>query len=235
MSLSNPRGNNPVRKFFKVRASTGDLVFYDKSQSREVVVSVPFSFVVLDSLSTVGGFHEPSKSGIWANEVRSSSDVLRVRTRGGSLIEGPYSQIRDRLRGLGGKFASSVYIAYKEGDETALGNITFIGASLSEWLDFKKGKSLDSDPGVTVAGFEHRTKGRTEYFVPKFDRFTVPEAALREAAGLDRELQQYLDASLSRTDTAEPANDPAPQQSPWDTPAQSSFGGGTPLSPSPPF
>lgn len=225
MSLSNPRTASPVRKHFKLRASTGDVVYYDKSQSKEIEIAIPFSFIVLDVLNSVGGFHEPSNSGIWSNEFRSGSrDVVKVRNKNGVLAEGVYNQIKDTLKAAGGKFANSVYIAYKEGDETALGNITFIGASVSEWFDFGKGKSFDSDPGVTVTGFEHRTKGRNEYCVPVFGRFDVPEHALQEAARLDRELQQYLDASLSRTDSDQSTNDPAPQQSPWGAPAQSSFG-----------
>lgn len=232
MSLSNPRSQSPVRKFFKVQSGTGNVVYWDKAQSKNVRVDIPFRFVVLDSLATIGGFHEPSNSGIWSNEVRSTNkDILRVRHKGGLLAEGLYSDIKDAVRAAGGKFANSVYIAYKEGGETALGNITFIGASVSAWFDFGKGKSFDSDPGVTIAGFSEEKKGRTEYFVPVFERLAVAEDTLQEAANLDRELQQYLDASLSRTD--EPANDPAPQQSPWDTPAQSSFGGG--FSPEAPF
>lgn len=234
MSLSNPRSQSPVRKYFKVRGSTGDIVFYDKSQGKEIEVPIPFHFVVLDVLNAVGGFHKPSRSGIWSNEFRNSStDVVRVRTKNGLLVEGAYSDIKDQLKSKGGKFANSVYIAYKEGNETALGNIQFIGASVSEWFDFGKGKSFDSDPGVVVTGFEHRTSGQNEYFVPVFGRFDVPEEGLHRAANLDRELQQYLDASLSRTE-AEPAHDPAPQQSPWDTPAQSSFGRSN-FDPEPPF
>lgn len=237
MSLSNPRGQSPVRKYFKVRSSTGDVVFYDKSQSKEIEVPLPFRFVVLDILNTVGGFHEPSNSGIWSNEFRNSSrDVVKVRNKNGVIAEGPYTEIKDTLKAAGGKFANSVYIAYKEDGQTALGNITFIGASVSEWFDFGKGKSFDSDPGVSVIRFEHRTKGRNEYYVPVFERLAVAEDTLEEAAALDRELQQYLESSLSRTDTAEPANDPAPQQSPWDNPpAQSSFSGGAPLAPAAPF
>ena len=229
MSLSNPRsGQSPVRKYFKVRSSTGDIVFYDKSVAKEVEVPLPFRFVVLDVLNTVGGFHEKSKSGIWSNEFRNSStDVIRVRSKAGVLATGPYSEIKDTLKALGGKFANSVYIAYKEDGETALGNITFIGASVSEWFDFGKGKSFDSDPGVAVTRFEHRTKGRNEYFVPVFERLAVAEDTLQEAAALDRELQQYLDSSLSRTD--EPVNEPAPQQSPWDSPAPASFAPAAPF------
>lgn len=192
MSLSNPRESSPVRKYFKVKASTGDVIHWDRSQSKEVAAELPFRFIVLDVLNTVGGFNEASGSGIWANEVRSNTDVLRVRTKNGPLIEGPYGAIKDRLRGLGGKFANSVYIAYREGGELVLGNIQFIGASVSEWFDFRKGRHFDSDPGVAITGFEARQKGRTDYFIPLFEGLTVAPADLAIAQGLDEELQLHL-------------------------------------------
>lgn len=231
MSLSNPRAASPVRKFFKVKSGSGDVVTWDKAQRKEIVAPLPFRFVVLDCLNAVSGFHEPSNSGIYSNEFRNSStDVVRVRSKGGLLVEDSYSSAKEKIKSLGGKFANSVYIAYKEGDETALGNIVFTGAALGPWFDFGKGKSFESDPGVAITGFSEEKKGRTEYFVPKFERFTVPEVALQEAAALDRELQQYLDASLRRTES-----EPEPQQSPWDTPAQSSLGGVSAMTATPPF
>jgi hypothetical protein len=238
VSLSNPRSQSPVRKYFKVKSGTGDVVTYDKAQRKEIVEPIPFRFIVLDVLNAVAGFHEPSNSGIWSNEFRNSStDAVRVRTKNGLLIDGTYSDIKDRLKSMGGRFANSVYIAYKEGSETALGNIQFVGASVSAWFDFGKGKSFDSDPGVALTGFSEEKKGRTEYFVPVFDRFDVPEAALQQAAKLDRDLQQYLDSSLKRTES-EPVNEP--QQSPWDSPAPAfsgttSFGGGGNFDAEPPF
>jgi hypothetical protein len=229
MSLSNPREESPVKKFFKVRASTGDVVYYDKSQSKEVEVPLDFKFIVLDVLNTVGGFHEPSNSGIWSNEFRNSTtDVLRVRTKAGVLVEGPYSSIRDRLKALGGKFANSVYIAYRDGGDWTLGNINFVGASVSEWFDFSKGKRFDSQPGVAVTGFEQRTKGRTEYFVPVFAGWDVHGGDLAAAAEMDRGLQEYLHASLGR-DTGDAADVAEP-------PVQQSFSApSAPLSAAAPF
>ena len=203
MSLSSPRSESPVRKYFRVRASTGDVIHYDKSQGKEVEQDIPFNFIVLDILTTVGGFHEPSNSGIWANEVRSSTkDVLRVKNKSGLLVEGAYSEIKDRLKAVGGKFANSVYIAYRDGGELVLGNINFIGASVSAWFDFSQGKRLDSAPGVAITGFTEQKKGRTEYFVPTFEQWAVGENDLATATALDRDLQEYLASALNRIEDA---------------------------------
>lgn len=217
MSLSSPRVESPVRKHFKLRASTGDVVYYNKAEAKEVEVPLPFRFIVLDVLTTVGGFHEPSNSGIWSNEVRSSTkDVLRIRNKSGLLLEGPYSEVKDRLKSLGGKFANAVYIAYQDGSEWTLGKITFIGASVSAWFDFGTGKRLDADPGVAVTGFSAQQKGRTEYFVPEFDHWAVPAHDLSAATALDRDLQEYLASASTRGSAEEsvevPRNAPPVQQ-----------------------
>jgi hypothetical protein len=231
VSLSKPRTQSPVKKFFKVRAGTGDVAYYDKAQAKDITVDTPFEFIVLDVLNTVGGFHEPTNSGIYSNEVRDVKSVLSVRSKNGPLIEGPYNQIKDRLKALGGRFANSVYIAYYEDGAWVLGNINFVGASVSEWFDFTKGKYLDSDPGVAITGFEARKKGRTDYFVPVFESWTVPGDLLAEASELDEALQAYLEASLSRRNE-EPA-EPEPRLTA--PPAQISFGSSADIEGEPPF
>lgn len=212
MSLSSPRVDSPVRKHFKLRASTGDVVYYDKSQGKEIEVALPFRAIVLDILSGVAGFHEPSNSGIWSNEVRSSTrDVLRVRTKLGALAEGPYTEIRDKVKSLGGKFSNIVYVAYREDSEWALGKVTLVGASVSAWFDFSQGKRLSTDPGVAVTGFTAQKKGRTEYFVPTFEQWSVSENDLATATALDRDLQEYLSVALTRVAVEDGASRSAPE------------------------
>lgn len=231
VSLSNPRTQSPVRKYFRVKAGTGSVVNYDKGLGKELEAQLPFRFIVLDVLSTVGGFHEPSNSGIWGNEVRSvTKDVLRVRNGSGVLIEGVYPDIKDRLRGFGGKFANSVYIAYQERGEWTLGNINFVGASLSEWFDFSKARRLDADPGVAITGFSERKKGRTEYFVPEFQGWDVSSADVTVAAELDRALQTHLNASLGLKDS-EP-QEPTPS---FNAPQPQFPAGSSNLTAAPPF
>lgn len=231
MSLSAPRSQSPVKRFFRLKAGSGDVIYYDKSQGKEVAVGLPFRAIILDSLNTVGGFHEPSNSGIWANEVRSSNETLTVRSKNGVLIEGAYSSIKDRLRGLGGKFAYSVYVAYHDGNEWALGNLNLIGAGLGAWFDFGKGRSFDTSPGVAVTGFSPQTKGRTEYFVPTFESWTVPASDLSAAEALDRDLQAYLN-NRGGGDVAEESQDSVGTAPSFGAPSR---GFGEDLQPSAPF
>ncbi|MCG7607156.1 hypothetical protein [Mycobacterium sp. CnD-18-1] len=235
MSLSAPRATeSPVKKFFRAKATDGgSITWYDKAEKKEVPVDLPFRFTVLDVLSTVRGYDDASQSGIWSNEVRDlRSDVLRVRSKGGAVGEGLYSSIRDSIRAKGAKFANSVYLAFKDGDELAIGNIVFVGSSLSSWIEFTNGRRLDSDPGVAITGFTEERKGATKYFAPVFERLEVSGDTLSKASDLDVQLQAYLNESLQNRAEAIEA------EAKFEEPVQQSFGGfgsSATLTPAAPF
>ncbi|ASZ74209.1 hypothetical protein SEA_SQUINT_133 [Mycobacterium phage Squint] len=220
MSLSKPRtSNSPVRRWVRVKGGTGELSYWDKAAEAEKTIDLPFHFVVLDSLSAISGYHESSKSGIFSNEVRDTrKEPFTVRSRDGVLVEGLYDDIKDRAKALGGKFATSLYIAYKDGDDLAIGNILLSGAALSSFFDFRKGKNLDNDPGVAILKFSGpHTKGRTEYFIPEFGSWTPND--LNSAIALDETLQAYLDGSGQPEESAAPSggySQPEEPSSPWD-------------------
>lgn len=200
MSLSNPRTQSPVRKYFRVNAGSGTVTYYDKSISTEIVVDLPFRFIVLDALNAVGGWHEPSGSRIFSNEVRNNSDILRVKAKSGVLMEGPYADIKESLRAKGGRFALSLYVAIKDEDGLALGNLKLVGAALSEWFDYSKARNIDGNPGISITGWEPRKKGSTEFFVPTFQGLAVSPADLAAAQSLDETLQAHLNGSLSHVE-----------------------------------
>ena len=210
MSLSNPRGTtNPVQRYFTLKLSTGQVTHYNKDAKKDVVVADPFTFIVLDALSVIGGYSDDKKSGIWSNEVRSTRDEeLVVRTRDGVLVKGLYSDIRDTIKAEGGKFGKSLFIAFLDDGEWKLGNLKLIGAGFSEWFDFEKGKRFDADPGVLISSWEERRKGRNEYFVPVFESWEVGADDLHAAMELDKQLQEYLGSKKS-DDTPQRESAPA--------------------------
>lgn len=216
MSLSKPRSQSPVQKFFRIKASTGEVTSWDKSVSKELSFDLPFKFIVLDSLSTVGGYHEASNSSIFANEVRNTkTEPLTVRSKGGVLAEGLYSEISESVRAKGGKYAASVYIAYRDGGEWRLANINFVGAAVSAWLDFRKGRQLEADPGVMITAFNEAKKGATKYHVPVFETWTVDATALSAAVELDGELQAYLDSRGQGSTDAQAEPEPVSAEDDW--------------------
>ena len=221
MSLSNPRSQSPVQKFFRVNGGSGTVSHYDKAAGKEIVAELPFRFIVLDVVNVIGGFHEASNSGIWSNEFRNSTtDQITVRTKSGILLDGTYSAIKETLRAKGGKFGNNVYIAYREGGELALGRLSLIGAAVSAWFDFQKGRFLDVQPGVGISEFTPEKKGRTEYFVPVFQGLDVSPADLATAQALDETLQTHLSATLSRnSEPEEPRSESEPEQMTFSSPA----------------
>lgn len=211
MSLSKPRGTtSPVQRRFELKLAVGSLTFYDSESKQNVTVvspvgewdkdvtydaKPPFKFIILDVLSVIGGFNEPTESGIWSNEIRSTRDEkFVVRTKKGILHEGYYADIKEAIKADGGKFGNSVYLAYNDGGEWKLGNLKLIGAGVRPFFDFKEGVSFDREPGVAIAGWTALKKGRNEYFEPVFKSWSLSDADLAAAVALDESLQQFLSA-----------------------------------------
>lgn len=238
MSLSNPRtSQSPVKRYFSLRMSTGHITWYDKAAGKEIEVPSPFKFIVLDTLNFIGGFHEPSNSGIYSNEIRNTrNESLSVRSKKGVLASGLYEAIKDDVKADGGKFGNSVYIAYRDEDGVQqLGNIKLTGAALSKWFDFKQSRNLDANPGASLSGWTEEKKGRNEYFAPVFEGLSVTEESHAEAAKLDKELQAYLDSRGGEEEreysTPESTYTAPPQQQGFG----GGFGGGGNFDEAPPF
>lgn len=220
MSRSNPTeaARNPSTRWFQFAsgADGGFVRYYDKDAKENIPLGEAtnggkFVFILLDELATVNGWHDPSESAIFANEVRDTrQDVLVVKSfNGGELVSGLYSGIKDRIVAVGGHFVSSCYIAYKDGDSLKLGNIRFKGAALSVWMDFKKqcptkkdssGKTVKAYfvDAVKIEGFEQQKKGGTTFRVPKFGLVALSEETNKQALALDAELQAFLSDYLKR-------------------------------------
>ena len=239
MSRSNPTegSRNPSTRWFEFASGSdgGFVRYYDKEAEKKVCLGDAenggkFQFILLDELATVQGWHDPSESGIFANEVRDTrQDTLVVRSfKGGELASGLYASIKDRIVASGGHFVSSCYIAYKdENGHLRIGNIRFKGAALSTWMEFKKacptkkdanGKSVKAYylDAVKIDGFEPMKKGGTAFRIPKFALVSLSEESNKQAVTLDSELQTFLTDYLKRPRTeaaAETAKaDPAPEQ-----------------------
>jgi len=224
VSRSNPNEGvrNPSTRWFEWAGGKdgGFVRYYDKEKKENVVLELPFVFILLDELSTVRGWHDPSDSGIYCNEVRDTrQDTLVVKSfKGGELASGLYAQIRDRVKAIGGHFQSSTYITFKSDDKNlALGNLAFKGAALNAWVEFKNAHRSDVyKQAVSIFGYTDARKGSTDYRIPKFALKPIAPETDTAAIEIDRELQAYLTGYLnkSRDDqaatTATTREDPTP-------------------------
>lgn len=224
MSRSNPTegARNPATRWFTWAGGedAGYPHWYDKDAKANVPVRLPFTFLFLDELTTIKGYHKRSKSGIYANEIKDTrQDVLVVKSfNGGEIASGLYADIKDKVKVAGGGFCSSVYIAYKdEQGQLAIGNFAMRGAALGAWMDFKKECGTKKDesgkavPGycvdaVQITGYVDDKSGDNDFRRPVFAlKGTSPETNAA-AIALDRQLQAFVSDYLKRpkTEAAKP-------------------------------
>jgi len=248
MSRSNNTDlKSPAKKFFEWNGGDGGFRYFDKTlgeadasgkpKGANVQVPYPFRFLVLDQLTTIRGFSDADQSGFWSNEIRDvKSDLLTVRTKKGIEMTGTYEQVKEKLGAKGADYCKSVYIAYKEGDQTVIGNLAIKGSAIGPWIDFCKSNDVNKI-GVQVDSHTAAKKGKTEYFVPVFRPISVTPETDAKAIELDKELQEYLKACLSRNGSStasvqvshdEEMENAAPAQTPQQasTEAQAPISGG---------
>ena len=205
MSRSNPAENgvpNPATRWFEWNGEQGTVRYYDRETKKNVDVGSDFTFLLLDQLGRVGGWDNHSDSAIFSNEVKDTrKDVLIVKSRkGGTLIDGLYKDIKDRVNALGGQFVANCYIAFKGDDGLSIGAIRFKGAALGAWMEFCKNHRADLyKKAVRINGYEEGTKGRVVFRVPRLSPVPTSPETDRIAVNLDAELQEYLRSYFART------------------------------------
>lgn len=204
MSRSNPSENglpNPAKRWFQWNGENGSIKYYDKDQEQTIDIGDDFTFMLLDQLGCVRGWHDASDSGIFSNEVKDTrKDVLVVKSfKGGPIAEGLYKDIKDRVNSEGGQFVASCYIAFKDGDGLSIGNIGFKGAALREWMEFSKAhRSELLKKAVRINGSTEGKKGRVIFKTPNLRIVDVSADTDKAATALDRELQEFLSHYLKR-------------------------------------
>lgn len=187
------KAQNPS-KIFAQWKDPGIFVYYDKEKAKNVELPSDFTFIVLGEFSTIKGWNDPSQSGIYSNEIRHiQTDILEVKAfKGGLIAKGTYGEISDQIKAAGGKFCSSVYVAYKSANGLELGNVQFTGASLSSWFDFRKEHKADIYvKAVKLVGKLEAKKGATKYFMPVFEVVEISKETDDKAGLLQDELKAY--------------------------------------------
>jgi hypothetical protein len=217
---------NPCTRWFQWSGSEGTLSYYDKEKKENIPVTLPFRFMWLTSLHTVKGYAK-GKGGVYSNEIVDlDNHHLNVRINKESIALGLWKNVKDIVTSSanGGKYAQSTYIAYKdESGELKIGNIMFMGSSfaggthvidkkskneieLEGWMMFLKKNRLAISKGAVEISLEERecTNGATKYRIPKFKIIALDPKTNESAMTLDRQLQEYLTAYLSKTQSEIP-------------------------------
>lgn len=205
MSLSNPKPQNPCKKFIEFKGDSGIFQYWDKSAEKNVKLEYPVQFIVLDELSTISGYSEDCQSGIYSNEIHNlKTQTLNVKSFKGRIsIIGKYADIKGDVVDAGGKFCKSVYAGLINGNNLELVNFQLKGASFSGWVD----KVVDvAHKGVRVEKCLEGKKGKVVYQIPVFEEVSVDRALIDKAIVLDKTLQAYLSSYQKENEEHEPFN-----------------------------
>ncbi len=160
---------SPVKKYLEWDSAERGFKYYDKESAKNVYVKAPLSFISLKEMATIRGFHEPSQSGIYSNELplqEFGTKELVVKTfKGNVLAKGIYKDIKATLASSGAKFGMAVYALLGED----LVCITLKGSSFSAWYDFvaDNRKSFLTN-SIDILTVEDKKKGATKYTQPVF-------------------------------------------------------------------
>ncbi len=206
LSRSNPSENgtpNPAARWFEWNGENGTVRYYDKEAKQKVEVGSDFTFLLLDQLGSVGGWHKSSDSGIYSNEVKDTrQDALIVKSfKGGTLAEGIYADIKDKVKSQGGQFVANCYIAFKNGGgKLAIGSLKMKGAALRAWMEF--GKEYKGDmysKAIRINGFTEGKTGKVVFRMPVFSVKDTTVETHTAATALDQSLQTFLSGYFKRT------------------------------------
>jgi hypothetical protein len=210
-AFSQPQ-TNPSQKFIDWKSNDKCFSFYDRETSANVSIPLPFKFLVLDELHTVKGWNDSLKGQIVSNEVKFiSKEVLKVKTfhkdaNGKNIktdmIEGVYSEVKEKIKSSGAHYVKSVYIMLEDG---SIANLQLKGAACQAYGDFTaKTRSRLSDEWVEVASATDGKKGAVKYTTPEFKfakSISDSESDLADEAF--NTLEAYLKAYLIKSDIVE--------------------------------
>lgn len=233
----NEYNTNPALRFFEWSGEKGQFKWYDKETKETHFIDKPFTFLVLDQLNTIKGYDEATDTGFFANEVRNTKTPITLRTKAGIVKTGLWKGDLEHIDGTA--FTKSVYIGFKLDGQLVLGNLQLKGSALGGlsdkapnikeldaeycrrvgWFNFTRATPDIEDIAVAWTGIEKDKKGSNAFYRPVFSRVdNISQETLDAAVELDKILQTYLKAYLSRDDTPHEHNEPD-----WSEPPPAAF------------
>jgi hypothetical protein len=196
---------NPAKRWLEYKPKHAELTWYNKETSENVEVKMPFEFLPLDDLHTIGGYNKMEQSGYVSNEVRDiTKDELIVRTfKGGEKYRGLYkNEQKIVMMPKGAKYGKSIYFAFKEDSQWQIGAIKLVGSSATAWIEFtqqlwKSSKKRPTNGKVIMTkGEVVHSEDMGDYYPPAFEYKPASDEEDQAAIELDKTLQTYLDAYL---------------------------------------
>jgi len=186
------KSKNPAKKFLSWKSEEKKFGYYDKEKEENVLIDLPFKFVILEHYHTVKGWNDASESGIYSNEVfQIGNEELQVKSfKGGKIAEGLYKDNKPTIVAAGGHYARSIYAVT---NDLEIINISLKGSGVSSYSDFiNEIGDLNFDKNwIEVTEAKELKKGKVNYSIPVFKKSN----AIKDKSKLmpfAEELQDYM-------------------------------------------
>ena len=186
------KSKNPAKKFLSWKSEEKCFGYYDKDKKENILVTLPFKFVILEHYHTVKGWNDASESGIYSNEVfQIGNEELEVKSfKGGNIASGLYKDNKPSIIAAGGHYARSIYAVT---NDLEIINISLKGSGVSSYSDFINdiGDSNFDKNWIEVTEAKELKKGKVNYSIPVFKKST----AIKDRSKLmpfAEELQDYM-------------------------------------------
>lgn len=228
MSLTRPstkKASNPAVKFVQAKCGQdmGHFEYYEKDKDdpkKGVSKKIDFSkkgFFILDcELAFIRGWNDDEKFSIISNEIRtsdfdwSSSQILTVvkypkSGKKSILAQGCYQEVREKSQKEGGKFNRCIY-AVHDGE---LIHISLSGVAFASFMEnIENNPSRIHENFVRVREWKEGKKGSARFLVPQFEfGDAISGDEFEEFSKIDTELQEYLDAYMTKPEGLPENND----------------------------
>jgi hypothetical protein len=188
---------SPVELYVTFNGAKGVWEWWDK-EAKANASQDELDFIVLDTRSSITGWHKKAKKNMFSNMVKSSNSSFIVRIgkeEKDKVAEGPYKEISDKVGVLGGKYTQNIFALANIAGAWKPVNIQITTSALSVWMEFVKVHFMDKIFGSIVTGVksELKTMGDVEYYNPVLTLSELPaELATQADAFYDDRLKPYL-------------------------------------------
>ena len=186
------KSKNPAKKFLSWKSEEKCFAYYDKEKEENVLIYLPFKFVILEHYHTVKGWNDASESRIYSNEVfQIGNEELQVKSfKGGNIASGLYKDNKPSIVAAGGHYARSIYAVT---NDLEIINISLKGTGVSSYSDFINdiGDGNFDKNWIEVTEAKELKKGKVKYSIPIFKKSTAIKDKSKLMPFAD-ELQDYM-------------------------------------------
>lgn len=147
--------------------------FWDKNgndgEGQDVLIPIPITFLWLETAFSIMGYSEKREKGIYSNEILDlKTQPLDVKCDKETLAEGLYNDIKEEVKGQGGKFCSAVYALVDTEQGKDVYRFLMSGSANGAWIEFAN-NAKNRTHSIVCSGTLEKVNGNTEYEEPVFN------------------------------------------------------------------